>query len=130
MFYNCKGLRVFVYSEPIDMRLGFEKLHSYCVNQMRASIDEGHLYVFFGHNRRRLKILWYDGSGLVLATKKIERGSFMSLADLLGRSEITQQEFKLILHGSVIKGPLVDRFPEDKKLKSRQKSVDARAIFA
>jgi transposase len=109
MFLDRKGLRIFVYRESIDMRCGFEKLHSYCVHQMQAIMDQGHVYVFFGKNRRRMKILVYDGSGLVLIAKRIERGQFMSLVDLLGRSEITQDELKLILHGSVIRKPIVDR---------------------
>jgi transposase len=109
MFLDRKGLRVFVYREAIDMRCGFEKLHSYCVHQMSAVMDQGHVYLFFGKNRRRLKLLVYDGSGLVLIAKRIERGSFMAHQELLGRSEITQQELNLIVHGSVIRRPVVDR---------------------
>lgn len=109
MLYDRKGLRVFVYQEPIDMRYGFERLHSFCIGALGARMDQGHLYVFFGRNRRRLKVLWYDGSGLVLAAKRIEKGSFMQLDGLLGRTELSQDEFKLILHGSVIKHPVVER---------------------
>ncbi len=109
MFLDRKGLRVFVYREAIDMRCGFEKLHSYCVHQMKAIMDQGHVYLFFGKNRKRLKVLVYDGSGLVLIAKRIERGSFMSHAELVGRAEISQEELKLILHGSVIRRPMVDR---------------------
>jgi transposase len=76
---------------------------------MNAIMDQGHVYVFFGKNRRRLKVLVYDGSGLVLIAKRIERGSFMSHSELVGRSEITQEELKLILHGSVIRKPILDR---------------------
>jgi transposase len=100
MFLERKGLRVFIYREAIDMRCGFERLHSYCVHQMSAVMDQGHVYLFFGKNRRRLKILVYDGSGLMLIAKRIERGQFMSHAELLGRSEVTHEELKLILHGS------------------------------
>lgn len=109
MFLDRKGLRIFVYREAIDMRCGFEKLHSYCVHQMKALMDQGHVYLFFGKNRKRLKILVYDGTGLVLIAKRIERGNFMSHAELLGRAEIGQQELQLILHGSVIRRPVVDR---------------------
>lgn len=109
MLFDRKGLRVFVYSEKIDMRYGFERLHNFCVHQLKAHMDQGHLYLFFGKNRRRMKILWYDGSGLMLATKRMEKGSFMALEELLGRSEINHEELKLILHGSVIRGPVVER---------------------
>jgi len=109
MFLDRKGLRVFIYRLEIDMRCGFEKLHSFCVHQMSAVMDQGHVYLFFGKNRKRIKILVYDGSGLVLIAKRIERGRFMSHAELLGRSEISQEELKLILHGSVVRKPVVDR---------------------
>jgi transposase len=109
MFFETKGLRVFIYREPVDMRCGFERLHSFCVHQMRAEMNQGHLYVFFGKNRRRIKVICYDGTGLVLIAKRIERGRFMSLDELLGRTEITQAELKLLMHGSVIRRPVVDR---------------------
>lgn len=109
MILDRKGLRVFIYRSEIDMRCGFEKLHSFCVHQMRAIMDQGHIYLFFGKNRKRIKILVYDGSGLVLISKRIERGRFMSHAELLGRNELSQEELKLILHGSVVKRPIVDR---------------------
>ncbi len=91
------------------MRCGFERLHSFCVHQMHAIMDQGHVYLFIGKNRKRMKVLVYDGSGLVLIAKRIERGKFMSHEELLGRSEISQEELKLILHGSVIRKPVVDR---------------------
>lgn len=109
MFLDRKGLRVFVYREPIDMRCGFERLHSYCVHHTLAEMNQGHLYVFFGKNRCRMKCLVYDGTGLVLIAKRIERGQFMSHAELLGKNEITTQELQLILHGSVIRKPTLDR---------------------
>lgn len=126
MLYDRKGLRIFVYQEPIDMRYGFERLHSFCVQGLNARMDQGHLYVFFGKNRRRLKVLWYDGSGLVLATKRMEKGSFMRLDDLLGRQEVSQKEFEMLLHGSVIRGPVLERAGVglDKKLLTQRESVD------
>lgn len=109
MFFERTGLRVFVYKSEVDMRCGFERLHSYCVHQMGAIMDQGHVYLFFGKNRKRIKVLFYDGTGLVLITKRIERGRFMGLADLIDRHEIKISELKQIFHGSVIKSPIVDR---------------------
>lgn len=48
MFFERSGLRVFVYKIEIDMRCGFERLHSLCVHQMSAQMDQGHVYLFFG----------------------------------------------------------------------------------
>ena len=109
MFFERSGLRVFMYKSEIDMRCGFERLHSYCVHQMNAVMDQGHVYLFFGKNRKRLKILFYDGTGLVLITKRIERGRFMGICDLMSRQEIKLSELKQIFHGSIIKSPVIDR---------------------
>ena len=122
MLFDSRGLRVFVYREAIDMRCGFERLHSLCVHQMRAEMNQGHVYLFFGKNRRRLKILTYDGTGLVLIAKRIERGGFMRLEELMGRSELTLMELKLIFHGSRIRHPVVDRSLVVQKVATQRES--------
>lgn len=124
MFVDRKGLRVFVYRDEIDMRCGFERLHSLCVHQMNAIMDQGHIYLFFGKNRKRVKILVYDGSGLVLIAKRIERGRFMSFSELLGRYEVSQDELKLILHGSVVRKPVVDRSLSPQSPVTQRESVE------
>jgi transposase len=106
MLLEREGIKIYVYREPIDMRAGFERLHDFCVHHMKAKINNGDAYVFFGKNRLRMKILFYDGSGLVLVAKRLERKRFMAHEELLGRSEITMTEFKLIFHGSVVRGPV------------------------
>jgi transposase len=109
MFIETKGLRVFVYQEVIDMRSGFEKLHHFIRDKMRNNINQGHLYLFFGKNRKRLKALFYDGTGLVLISKRIERGRFMARIELGEITEITTQELKQIFNGGLIIRPQVDR---------------------
>jgi len=76
---------------------------------MQAIMDQGHVYLFFGKNRKRIKSLCYDGTGLVLIAKRIERGQFMSHSELIARSEISQEELKLIFHGSIVRRPILDR---------------------
>jgi len=106
MLLEREGIKIFVYREPIDMRAGFERLHEFCVQHMHATMNEGHAFVFFGKNRSRMKLLVYDGSGLVLIAKRIERKNFMSHAELLGRSEISMDDLRLIFHGGVIRRPV------------------------
>lgn len=108
MLFETKGLRVFVFSEAIDMRSGFDRLHYYAKDKMKAHVDQGHVYLFFGKNRRRLKALYFDGTGLVLVAKRMERGSFMSLRDL-DKNEITVSDLRLIFHGSIIRRPVLER---------------------
>lgn len=104
-----KGLRVFIYQETIDMRCGFEKLTHFVRDKMRGVINQGHLYIFLGKNRRRVKALFFDGTGLVLIAKRIERGRFMAHAELNGISEITTIELKQIFNGGLMVRPKVDR---------------------
>jgi transposase len=108
MLFETKGLRIFVYSEAIDMRSGFDRLLYYAKSKMKALVDQGHVYLFFGKNRRRLKAIYFDGTGLVLVAKRMERGTFMSIREL-EKSEITLADLKLIFHGSVIRRPVLER---------------------
>jgi len=103
MLFN-KKMRVFVYAKPIDMRWSFERLSFLVREQMQHDLDEGDFYLFLGHNRRRLKGLRYDGSGLVLFTKRMEKkNGFMSVLDLEEEVEVSIAELELIMHGSVIR---------------------------
>lgn len=109
MFFERKNLRIFIYAEAIDMRCGFEKLHYFTKVIMQQEINQGHLYLFFGKNRRRIKVLFFDGTGLVQISKRIERGRFMSRLELGEISEITFLEFKSVFNGGFIVRPKVDR---------------------
>ena len=85
--------RVYVYQKPIDMRWSFERLSFLVREQMGFNLDIGDLFLFLGNNRRRLKGLRFDGSGLVLFIKRMEkRKGFMSVEDLEGRVEISEDE--------------------------------------
>ena len=70
------GLKIYVAVEPCDMRKGFEGLMAMANNQMGGEIRLGTLYVFSNKRRSRLKILYCDGSGLWLMTKRLEAGTF------------------------------------------------------
>ena len=93
------GLRVFVYGEAIDMRAGFSKLHALVIEKMKANLFEGNLFVFLGKNPRRVKVLLFDGSGLRLMVKRLDRGTFMKVSDLFEIPEITEDELERLLDG-------------------------------
>ncbi len=95
--------KVYVYQEPIDMRFGFERLSYLVREEMGQNIDVGDLFLFLGNNRRRLKGLRFDGSGLLLFAKRMEKKGFMNVRDLDGRIEISHSELELLLHGSVLR---------------------------
>lgn len=106
MFLGHRRVRVFLYGHPIDMRLSFERLSSLIREEMREDILQGHLYLFLGRNRRRAKVLLFDGTGLVLIHKRLECGRFMRLEDLEGSHEMTTAELSLLLEGTRISLPL------------------------
>ena len=94
--------QILIYSQPIDMRWGFERLLHLVQDKMGHDINSGHLFLFLGKNRKRLKSLAFDGSGLVLMTKRMEKKNFMSVKDL-SEFKLTRQELKLLVHGSVLR---------------------------
>ena len=105
-----RKMKVYVYGEPIDMRLGFERLSYFVREEMGKDLDVGDLFLFLGKNRHRLKGLRFDGSGLILLTKRMEKKKgFMNVRDLDGRIELSHEELELILHGSVLRKYLPTR---------------------
>jgi transposase len=96
-----EGHRVFVFSEYIDLRSGFDRLSMLVRERMGANLLDGDLFVFFGHHRKKCKALCYDGSGVILINKRIEHGKFMRLAELES-SEITREDFEVLFRGGVV----------------------------
>lgn len=96
------GLRVFVHHEYVDLRAGFDKLSMVVREKMGANIVDGDFFVFLGKHRKKLKALCYDGTGLLLIAKRMERGRFMALEDLES-AEITVDELDWLLRGSTIR---------------------------
>lgn len=71
-----QGVEVFIALEPVDMRLGFERLGGLVRERMQREPRSKALFVFFGKRRQSVKVLWWDGTGAVLWYKKLDRGLF------------------------------------------------------
>ena len=67
-------MRILLATEPVDGRLSFNALYALVQNRLGADPLSGQLYVFTNRRRNRLKLLFFDGSGLWLCTKRLERG--------------------------------------------------------
>jgi transposase len=104
--FSMQDRRVYVFNATVDMRLGFEGLHGLIRNQLGHSVTKGDVYIFLGRNRKRLKALFFDGTGLVLITKRLERGLFARIEEFYGRGEITQADLRLIFAGTRINYPV------------------------
>ena len=71
------GVRVFLCVEPVDMRLGFDRLAQLARERVgRDPIDGGAVFVFGGRSASRLKILWFDRNGLCLLYKRFHQARF------------------------------------------------------
>lgn len=106
MFLNHRRVRVFLYGQPIDMRYSFERLSCLVREEIKRDVLEGDLYLFLGKNRRRAKVLLFDGTGLVLIHKRLEVGRFMRIGDLQRTGEMTMVELSLLLDGTKLSLPI------------------------
>ncbi len=70
------SLKVFVAVEPCDMRKGFNGLYAAVTERLREDPKSGALFVFCNRRRTRLKILYWDQTGLWVLTKRLEQGTF------------------------------------------------------
>jgi transposase len=70
------GVEIFVGVDPIDLRWGFERLAGFAAERIGRPARSGALFVFFGKRKQALKVLFYDGSGLCLFYKRLDRGTF------------------------------------------------------
>lgn len=94
--------RVFVALDPTDMRKGFDGLYGLVAHQLGEDPRSGHLFVFSNRDRTRLKILYWDGTGLWICGKRLEKGRFSwpaaeECAD--GKTRISTAALAMLLGG-------------------------------
>jgi len=70
------GVEIYVATEPVDMRFGFERLGGLVRERMKREPRSRALFVFFGKRRQSVKVLTWDGTGTVLLYKKLDMGLF------------------------------------------------------
>ena len=70
------GVQVFVALVPIDMRSSFDRLSGIVKEQTGYEARSGALFMFYGRRRDALKILFFDGNGLVIFYKRLDRSTF------------------------------------------------------
>jgi transposase len=101
------SLRVFLAVEPADMRKGFEGLHALVGERLGEDVRSGALFVFTNKRHTRLKVLYFDGTGLWLATKRLEEGTFAwpKLAEIgAGKLALRPEAFALLTDGIDLRG--------------------------
>lgn len=99
-------VKVYAYCLPVDMRKGFEGLSALVREQLERDPLSGALYLFTNKPRTRAKILSFDGSGLCIYAKRLEKGRFAALWKYTERESLvlTRTELELFLQGSHLIG--------------------------
>jgi transposase len=76
MLSCSSGTRIFVATAPVDLRASFNTLFALTQSVLQQDPLCGHWFVFTNEARNRVKVLFWDGSGLWVCAKRLEQGRF------------------------------------------------------
>ncbi|MGH8337552.1 MAG: IS66 family insertion sequence element accessory protein TnpB [Gammaproteobacteria bacterium] len=91
--------RVFVALDPVDMRQSFNGLTAKVVSVLGQEPTSGHYFLFTNRRRNRLKILFFDGSGLWVCAKRLEKSTFGWPVGEGPSRLLRPEEMNLLVHG-------------------------------
>lgn len=99
MIFPSNRLRVFVATRPVDFRKGHDGLAAVVRNELRKDPFTGAVFVFRSKRADRAKILFWDGSGLVMVYKRLEdhRFSWPPVRD--GVMRLSRAQFEALFEG-------------------------------
>lgn len=98
------------------MRASYDSLFERSKAIMGKDPFSGHLFLFINQRRTSIKCLYYDGTGLVLICKRLERGLFSRVNQLfVGEIALTQAEFALFFEGADLEKRFIESPQELKK---------------
>lgn len=100
------GTRVWLVAGHTDMRKGFDGLAAIVQSTLAADPFSGHVFVFRGRRGDLLKVLWFDGQGLLLLAKRLERGRFIWPQADGGQVALTPAQLSMLLEGIDWRAPL------------------------
>jgi transposase len=119
------GLRIVVTSKPVDFRKGMDSLTALVTQALAldpficvadsyvAASRGGALFAFRGRNAGLIKVLWHDGIGLCLLTKRLERGQFIwPSTTTTGSVALSTAQLATLLEGCEWRAPVHGRRPE------------------
>jgi transposase len=97
---------VYAYAQPTDMRKGFDGLSALVTQGLQRDPLSGDAFIFVSRDRVRAKVLQWDGTGLCIYAKRLERGRFARLwrDDDEAPVTLTVSELDLFLEGSTLVG--------------------------
>ena len=93
------GMRVMVATKPVDFRKGAEGLAALVRDVVKADPFSGTVYVFRARRADRIKLVFWDGTGLCLYAKRLEDGAFRWPAIADGVIRLTAAQLAALLEG-------------------------------
>lgn len=97
MFGLPPSVRIYFATELADMRKGIDGLRAIVESELRHDPFGGHLFVFVGKSRDKVKILFWDRSGFVLYLKRLEKGRFQLPVVAPGRQHVEMEPAQLAM---------------------------------
>jgi transposase len=95
----ASGTRIWLAAGITDMRKGFAGLGSLVQHALESEPFSGHLFIFRGRRGDLIKLLWWDGTGLCLLAKRLERGRFIWPQAQSGRVLLSPAQLSMLLEG-------------------------------
>lgn len=99
MFGVGPATRIYLAAGATDMRKGFEGLYGLVRDRLQGEPLSGHIFVFCNAQRNRLKLLFYDGSGVWVCAKRLDRGRFYWPPSEGEKAHLSHEELMLLLGG-------------------------------
>jgi transposase len=93
------GMRVWLACGHIDMRKGMDGLAMLAQQALEQDPFSGALFAFRGKRGGLVKLLWFDGQGMCLFSKRLEQGRFVWPATSTGRVSLTPAQLSMLLEG-------------------------------
>jgi transposase len=93
------GVRILLAARPVDFRKGMDGLAALVQQALRADPFQGDVFIFRARRADRVKFLVYDGTGLVLYSKRLETGRFCWPSPADGVVRLTSAQLATLLEG-------------------------------
>ena len=91
--------RVWLAAGVTDMRRGFTTLAAQAEQTLKQDPFAGHLFVFRGRRGDLIKVIWFDGQGACLFSKRLEKGRFVWPSAADGKMSVTSAQLAMLLEG-------------------------------
>lgn len=99
MIHPSHGVQIFVATKPVDFRKGHDGLAALVQSHLQKKPFDGAVYVFRAKRADRLKMIWWDGTGLVMAYKRLEQNVFKWPAIRDGVLRLDRAQFEALFAG-------------------------------